>query len=157
MACAIVGLFRELQNTNNNTRHTSFAVFAKTLYDVFGFLALCMQITPSWWMNSNKKVEVYRPSLVYSAKRYSPNFTQLPLGHRTCSFISCLSSPGSTEPGCHFRRTELFKHTSLHCPTRYPLTPKFREWTCGQSALPRSTMSEHNSAQPGIEPAISRL
>ena len=29
------------------------------------------------------KVEVY--SLVFSAKRYSPDFTQLPPGHRTCS------------------------------------------------------------------------
>ena len=60
-------------------------------------------------------------------------------------------------PGCHFRRTELFKHTSLHCPTRYPLTPGSRECTCEQSVWPRSTTSEHNSAQLGIEPAISRL
>ena len=39
------------------------------------------------------KVEVY--SLVSTAKRYSPDFTQLPSGHRTCSFISHLNSPGS--------------------------------------------------------------
>ena len=68
------------------------------------------------WLSSSKalrkvKVEVY--SLVFSAKRYSPDFTQLPPGHRTCSFISYLNSPGSIQPGCHFRRTELFKHTSF--------------------------------------------
>ena len=39
------------------------------------------------------KVKVY--SLVSSAKRYSPDFTQLPPGHRTCSFISHLNSPGN--------------------------------------------------------------
>ena len=72
----------------------------------------------------NVKVEVY--SLVSSAKRHSPDFTQLPPGHRTCSFISRLSSPGSMQPGCRFRRTELFKHTSFHCPTRYALTPGLR-------------------------------
>ena len=27
---------------------------------------------------------------------------------------------GSIQPGCHFRRTELFKHTSLHCPDQVP-------------------------------------
>ena len=96
-------------------------------------------------------------SLVSSAKRRSLDFTQLPPGHRTCSFISHLSSPGTIQPVCHFRRTELFKHTSLYCPTRYPLAPGSRECTCGQSALPRNTTSEHNSAQPGIKPAISRL
>ena len=41
---------------------------------------------------------------------------------------------------------ELFKHTSLHCPTRYPFTPGLRECMCDQSALPRSTGSEHFSA-----------
>ena len=40
-------------------------------------------------------------------------------GHRTCSFISHLNPQGSVQPDCHFRRTELFKLTSLHCPTRY--------------------------------------
>ena len=90
------------------------------------------------------KVEVY--SLVSSAKRHSPDFTPLPPGHRTCSFISRLNSPGSIQAGSHFWRTKLFQHTSLHCPTRYPLTPGSRECTCRQSALPRSTTSsEHNS------------
>ena len=85
-------------------------------------------------------------------KRHSPDFTQLPSGHRTCSFISHLNFPGSIQPAAAiFRRAELFKHTSLHCPTRCPLTPGSRECTCEQSALPRST------AQPGVEPAISRL
>ena len=63
------------------------------------------------------KVQVY--SLVSGAKRHSPDFTQLPSGHRTCSFISHFNSLGSIQPGCRFRRTELFKHTGLHCPTRY--------------------------------------
>ena len=89
------------------------------------------------------KVEVY--SLGSSAKRPSPDSTQLPPGHRTCLFISRLNSPGSIRPGCHFRHTGLFTR-KLHCPTRYPLTPGSRECTCGQTALPRSTTSEHNSA-----------
>ena len=95
-------------------------------------------------------MEVY--SLVSSAKRYSPDFTQLPPGNRTCSFISHLKSPGSIQPGCHFRRTALFKHTSLHCPTRYPLTPGSRECTCEQSALPRSTTSKHIQRSRGSNP-----
>ena len=83
-------------------------------------------------------------SLVSSTKHHSPDFIQLPPGRRTCSFISHLNSPGSIQPGCHFfGATELFKLTSLHCPTRYPLTPGSRECTCEQSALPRSTTSKH--------------
>ena len=96
------------------------------------------------------KVQVY--SLVSSAKRHSPDFTQLPPGHRTCSFINHLNPPGSIQPGCYFRRTELFKHRSLHCPTRYPLTPWSRGWTCEQSALPRSTTSEHIQRSRGSKP-----
>ena len=53
------------------------------------------------------KVKVY--SLVSNAKRHSPDFTQLPPGHRTCSFISHLNFPGSIQADYHFRRTELFK------------------------------------------------
>ena len=50
-----------------------------------------------------KKVSVEPYSLVSSAKRYSsPDFTQLPLGYRTCLFISHLNSPGSLQPGCDF-------------------------------------------------------
>ena len=49
-----------------------------------------------------KKVKVRVYSLVSSAKRHSPDFIQLPPGHRTCSFISHLNSPGSIQPGCHF-------------------------------------------------------
>ena len=71
--------------------------------------------------------------------------SQLPREHN-------IYSPAATSGS-----TELFKHTSLHCPTRYPFTPGSRECTYGQSALPRNATSEHNSAQPGIEPAISRL
>ena len=93
------------------------------------------------WKKQKVKVQVY--SLVSSAKCHSPDFRQLPPGHRTCSFISHLNSLGSIQPGWHFRHVELFKHTSLHCPTRYPLTPGSRECTCEQSALPRSTTSKH--------------
>ena len=96
------------------------------------------------------KVQVY--SLVSSAKHHSRDFTQLPAGHGTCSFISHLISPGRIKPGCHFRRIELFKHTSLHSPTRYPLTPGSRERTCEHSALPRSTTSEHIHRSRGSNP-----
>ena len=101
------------------------------------------------------KVEVY--NLVPSAKLFSLDFTQLPSGYRSCSFIRHLNCPGSIWPGCHFRRTELFQYTSLDWPIRYPLTPGSRECTCGQSALNRSTTSEHPSAQPGIKPATTSL
>ena len=69
------------------------------------------------------------------AKHHLPDYT--PLGHRTCSFISHLNSLESTQPGCHFRLTELFKHTSLYCSSRYQLTPWSRGCRCGQSALPK--------------------
>ena len=96
------------------------------------------------------KVKVY--SLTSSAKCHSPDFTQLPPGHRTCSFISHLNSLGSLQPGYHLWRTELFKHTSLHCPTRCPLTLGWRECTCEQSTLPRSTTSEHIQCSWGLNP-----
>ena len=43
--------------------------------------------------NSEKQVKVRVYSLASSVKRHSPDFTQLPLRHRTCSFISHLNSP----------------------------------------------------------------
>ena len=55
------------------------------------------------------KVEVY--NLASSTKHHSPNFMQLPPGHRTWSFIGHLNSPGSIQPGCHFWCAKLFKHT----------------------------------------------
>ena len=82
----------------------------------------------------------------------STNHPTSPPGHRTCSFISHLNSLGSIQPGCYFRRTELVKHTSLHCPTGYPLTPGLRECMCEQSALPRSTTSEHIQRSRGSNP-----
>ena len=94
------------------------------------------------------KVQVY--SLVSSASTTRPTSHNYPPGHRTCSFMSHLNSPGIIQPGCHF--SELFKHTSLHCPTRYPLTPGSRECTCEQSALPRSTTSEHIQRSWGSNP-----
>ena len=60
------------------------------------------------------KVKVGGYSLVSSAKGHSHDFTQLPPGHRTCSSISHLNSPGSTQPGCQFWRTELVEYTGLH-------------------------------------------
>ena len=70
-------------------------------------------------------------SLVSSAKRYSPDFRQLPPGHRTCMFIYKPSQlPGSIQLGCYFRRTETNQtHRNLPCPTMqvgYPLTPGSR-------------------------------
>ena len=53
---------------------------------------------------------------------------------------------------------ELFKHTSLHCPTRYPPTPGLRECMCEQSALPIGAQCRSiYSAQPGVKAAIPRL
>ena len=103
-------------------------------------------------VKKKKKVKVQVYSLVSSAKRHSPHFTQLSPGHRTCSFISHFNSLGSIRPSCHFQATELFKHTSLHCPTRYPLTPGSRECTCDQSALPRSTTLKHIQHSRGSNP-----
>ena len=93
------------------------------------------------------KVEVY--SLVSSTKHYSPDFTQLPPGHRTCSFISHLNSPGEHTARFAIFGARNYSNTSLHCPARYPVTPRSRECTCGQSALPRSTTSEHIQCNRG--------
>ena len=64
--------------------------------------------------------------------------------------------PGEHTGRLPFPAHGTIQHTRLHCSTRYQLTPGLRECRCGRSTLPRST-SEHNSAQPAIEPAISRL
>ena len=90
--------------------------------------------------------------LVSSVRCHSLNFTQLPPDHRTCLFISHLNSLGSIQPGCHFWCMKLFKHTSLHCPTRYPLTPRSRECTCEQRALPRNTTLKHIQCSLGSNP-----
>ena len=106
-------------------------------------------------------MQVY--SLVSTAKRHSPDFTQLPPGHRTCSFISHVNSLGSIQPGRDFRRTEIFKHTNLHChwPTSYPLTPGSRECTCGQSTFPigaqrRSIFQRNRGSNPRSLACTSR-
>ena len=39
-----------------------------------------------------------------------------------------------------FCTTVLFRHTSNHCPTRYPFTPGSRACTCRWSVLPEDTM-----------------
>ena len=44
------------------------------------------------------KADVYSP--VPSARRYTPDFTQLLPDHRACSLISHLNSPGSIQPCC---------------------------------------------------------
>ena len=50
-------------------------------------------------------------SLVSSAKRYSPDSTQLLPGHRTCSFISHLNSPGSMQPADAVFGTQNYSNT----------------------------------------------
>ena len=57
------------------------------------------------------KVKVWVYSLVSSAKRHSPDVTQLPPGHRTCSFISHLNSPGSIQPGLPFFGARNYSNT----------------------------------------------
>ena len=75
------------------------------------------------------------------------------------SFISHLNSLGSIRPDSHkFWRTWQITHTSLLNPTRYT---HFYSWIervhMWVKALPKSTASTANAAQPAIEPAISRL
>ena len=96
----------------------------------------------------NIKVDVH--SLVLGTKRSSPNFTQSPPGpgHGTCSSLKPTQTPrGACSMTAISGTQKLFKHTSHHHPTRYPLTPGSRECTCGQSALPRSTTPQHNLSQ----------
>ena len=124
-----------------------FRHFLSTIERTRGCIALAFGA-----MVNKKKVNVQVYGLVTSAKRHSPDFTQSPPGHRTCSFMSQLNTPCSIQPGCNFRRTELVKHTSLQCPTRYPLAPGSRECTCQQSALPRSTTSEPIQRSPLSNP-----
>ena len=127
MMCAIIPWPKIAFHANNPMFSTAFLLYVHTLAGLL----------QSQWQLQKGKGAVY--SLVSSAKCYLPNFTQLPPGHVTCSFLSHLNSLGSIQPGCHFWHAELFKHTNLHYPTRYPLTPGLRECTCEQSALPRST------------------
>ena len=82
-------------------------------------------------------------SLVSSVKCHSPDFTQLSPGHRTCSFISHLNSPGSIQPGCHFLAQGTIQTHKPSLSYHVPLTLGSRECTCEQSALPRSTTSEY--------------
>ena len=99
-------------------------------------------------------------SLVPSAKRHSPDFTQLPPGHRTCSFISHLNSPGSIQPGCHFSA-----HGTLqtHKPTpSYTVVPGTYILLGRESARAGKVpcLGAHRRSifsASGIEPAISRL
>ena len=84
-----------------------------------------------WYKQYHLKVNVEVYSLVSSAKRYSPDFTQLPPSHRTCPFISHLNSPGSIQPFStrHTGSTSLYIYQQLPqchtfpCHTRY--THKF--------------------------------
>ena len=110
---------------------------------MFGSSTNCWRFTNLCCRKLKIKAKVY--SLVSSAKRHSPDFTQLPPGHRTCLFIRHLNSPGSIYSPAAIFGARNYSNTqlSLHCPTRYPLTPGWRECTCEQSALPRSTTSEH--------------
>ena len=98
-------------------------------------------ITGQWRSNIKVKMQVY--SLVSSTKHHSPNFTQITPWSQDLFIYKPSQLPREHTVRLPFRCTELFKHTSLHCPTRYPLPPGSTECTCEQSALPRSTTSEH--------------
>ena len=104
-----------------------------------------------------KKVQVYSLVSRLSAKRHSPDSTQLPPGHRSSSFISHLNSPGSmlvtTISGAqNYSNTQAF---TVLLSTHLLLGRGSAR--VGKVPLPRSTTSEHNSAQPGMEPATSGL
>ena len=89
------------------------------------------------------KVEVY--GLVSGTKCHSPNYTQLSPGHRTCPFISHLNSPGSTQHCCHHSAGN---YSNAQKPSLSYQAPSYswvlRVHMCGQSALPRSRISQHN-------------
>ena len=99
------------------------------------------------------KIKVY--SLVSSAKRHSPDFTQLPRGHRTCSFIGHLNSPESIQPGCRF---DARNYSNTQAFTVLPgnlLTPESQQCMCEESALPSRAVSrgwswgvQHGKALP---------
>ena len=96
-------------------------------------------------------MQVY--SLVSSAKCHSGDFAQLPPSHRTCSFVSHLNFLREHTARLSFSAHGTVQtHRSLHCSIRYSLTPGSRECMCEQSALPRSTTSEHIQRSRGSNP-----
>ena len=110
----------------------------------------------------NVKVQLY--SLVSSAKRHSPDFTELSLGHWTCSFIchnaSQLSGEHTARLPFSARGTTQTHKPSLSYknlwkvlgPTKYLFTPGSRECTCELSALRRNTTSERIQPSRGSNP-----
>ena len=60
-------------------------------------------------------------------------------GCGTCSFRYQPNSLGSIQLLLPSRHWKLFKHTSNHCPTRYPFTPGLTECTYRCSAMPKDT------------------
>ena len=69
-----------------------------------------------------------------------------PSPSQTCSSICHLNCPGSIQPCCHHGAENYPKKELLLC-YQVPLTPRSRECTHGQSTLPRSTTSQHNSTR----------
>ena len=118
----------------------------RALWKMYGWLQHGEKVNPA-------QVEVY--GLISGAKHHSPDYTQVPPCHRTCiSFISHLNFPGSIQASCHFRHME-FQTQKPSSPYQVPTHSWVSTVHVWQSALPRSTTSQHNSAQPVMEPAIS--
>ena len=105
-----------------------------------------------------KKVKMQVYSLVSSAKRHSPDFTQLPPGHRACSYIS----HASQLPGEHTARLPFSAHGTVqtHKPSLSYHVPTY-SWVERVHVWAKCLAQEHNveaySAQSWIEPGISRL
>ena len=102
------------------------------------------------------KIEVY--SLISSEGAALLTLSNYFLVTGPLSFISHLNLPRSIQPGSHkFCHTWLITHTSLHSPIRYPLLLLLERVYLWVKALPKSTASTANSAQPVIEPMHSHL
>ena len=99
------------------------------------------------------KVEVY--GLLSGAKRRSPDYTQLPPGHLFIHRPSQLPGEHPAQLPFPLHRTIPTHEAFTVLPATYLLLG--RDSARGHSALHRSTTSQHNSAQPGIEPVISPL
>ena len=88
---------------------------------VFTLVLFCFFfLRAPWWMSImwlHSWRWRYRFIVWYLAQSDIHPTSQLPPGHRTCSFISHCSCLWSTQPSCHFWHTELFKHTTCDNPS----------------------------------------
>ena len=91
---------------------------------------------------------------LYSATlcKISMRFTSIFPGYRTCSFQYQLNSLGMHTALLPSRRWKLFKHTSNHCPTKYPFTPGSRECTYRWSVLRKNTAPHRGGRDPYPRP-----